>query len=100
MLRKQIALAVILVGALLVLAPAIVLANTVPQASSSNYRVNEIFFGSGGNLRACSSTYCSKQAAGETGVGNTSSNGYQANAGFNTDRQPWLQFTVTNRGPT
>ena len=98
MLRKQIALAVILVGALLILAPAIVLANTVPQASSSNYRVNEIFFGSGGNLRACSSTYCSKQAAGETGVGNTSSNGYQANAGFNTDRQPWLQFTVTNPG--
>lgn len=74
----------------------LVLANTVPQASSSGYRVNEVFFGSGGSLSSCSSTYCSKQSIGETGVGNTSSTNYQAQAGFNTDRKPFLQFVVNN----
>lgn len=73
--------------------PAIVLA---AQASSSNYQVNEVFFGSGGELNACSTAYCSKQAAGESAVGNTSSPNYQAQGGFNTDRQPYLQFTVSN----
>jgi hypothetical protein len=53
-----------------------------------------MYFGNGGELRACSSTYCSKQSAGETGVGNTSSNNYQAQAGFNTDREPYLELNV------
>lgn len=65
------------------------------QSSSSNYQVNEVFFGTGGELNACSSTYCSKQAAGETGVGNTSSANYQAQGGFNTDRTPFIEFIVT-----
>lgn len=64
------------------------------QSSSSHYQVNEVFFGAGGQLNACSSNYCSKQSAGETGVGDTSSANYQAHAGFNTDRQPFLQFIV------
>lgn len=65
------------------------------QSSSSNYQVNEVFFGTGGELNACSSTYCSKQAAGETAVGNTSSANYQAQGGFNTDRTPFIEFVVT-----
>jgi hypothetical protein len=65
------------------------------QSSSSNYQVNEVFFGTGGELNACSTNYCSKQAAGETGVGNTSSSNYQAQAGFNTDRTPYLEFMVS-----
>jgi hypothetical protein len=65
------------------------------QSSSSNYQVNEVFFGTGGELNACSSSYCSKQAAGETGVGNTSSTNYQAQGGFNTDRTPFIEFVVT-----
>lgn len=73
-------------------APAIVLA---AQASSSNYQVNEVFFGSGGELNGCSTSYCSKQAAGESSVGNTASANYQAQGGFNTDRQPYLEFTVS-----
>lgn len=64
------------------------------QSSSTNYQVNEVFFGSGGELNACSSNYCSKQSAGELGVGNTASTNYQAQAGFNTDRTPYLQMTV------
>lgn len=75
----------------LLLCPAV----SAQQSSSTNYQVNEVFFGTGGELNACSTSYCSKQSAGEMGVGNTSSANYQAQAGFNTDRTPYLQFIVT-----
>lgn len=65
------------------------------QSSSTNYGVSEVNFGSGGELHACSTTYCSKQSAGELTVGNTASTNYQAQAGFNTDRQPLLEVAVT-----
>lgn len=64
------------------------------QTASPNYQVNEVFFGSGGELNACSTSYCTKQAAGESSVGNTSSPNYQAQGGFNTKRQPYIEFTV------
>lgn len=64
------------------------------QSSSPNYQVNEVFFGSGGALNDCSSHYCAKESLGETAVGDTSSPNYQAHAGFNTDRAPFLQFIV------
>ncbi|MEO8105499.1 MAG: hypothetical protein ABI602_04150 [Candidatus Saccharibacteria bacterium] len=73
--------------------PAVALA---AQSASNNYQVNEVFFGSGGELNACSTSYCSKQSAGETAVGNTSSANYQAQAGFNTNREPYIEFTVSN----
>lgn len=66
------------------------------QSSSSNYSVNEVFFGTGGSLQDCSTNYCAKLSVGETGVGNTSSTNYQAQAGFNTDRTPFLEFIVAN----
>lgn len=67
------------------------------QSCSTDYQVNEAFFGNGGQLdTSCSSSYCAKQAAGETGVGNTASATYQAQAGFNTDRMPSLTVTVNN----
>ena len=66
------------------------------QANSSNFQLNEVFFGSGGSLHDCSSTYCAKLSAGESAVGNTASGNYQAQGGFNTDRQPFLEFTVSN----
>lgn len=69
---------------------------TAQQAVSPNYQVNEVFFGTGGELDACSTAYCSKQSAGETAVGNTASPGFQAQAGFNTDREEYLEFIVTN----
>jgi hypothetical protein len=65
------------------------------QSSSAHYQVNEVYFGTGGELNACSSSYCSKQSAGEMGVGNTASTNYQAQGGFNTDRTPYIQFIVT-----
>jgi hypothetical protein len=67
---------------------------TGQQSCSSSYSVGETFFGSGGNLNSCSGSYCSKQSAGELAVGDTASTNYQAQAGFNTDRQPYLQMLV------
>lgn len=66
------------------------------QSASTNFQVNQVFFGSGGELNACSTSYCSKQSAGEMGVGNTASANYQAQAGFNTNREPYIEFTVSN----
>lgn len=76
----------------MVLCPAV----SAQQSSSTNYSVGEVFFGSGGELNACSTSYCSKQSAGEMGVGKTSSTNYSAQAGFNSDRQPYLELIVTS----
>lgn len=65
------------------------------QSQSTNYQVNEVFFGTGGELESCSTMYCSRQSAGEMGVGNTSSTNYSAQGGFNTDRDPFIAFIVT-----
>ena len=64
------------------------------QSSSNSFQVNEVFFGSGGELNACSTNFCSKQAAGESVVGNTKSANFQAQGGFNTERKPYIEFTV------
>ncbi len=68
------------------------------QATSPSYQVNEVFFGTGGELDACSTAYCSKQSAGETAIGTTGSANYQAEAGFNTNREEYIEFVVTNSG--
>lgn len=83
----------LLVGAFL-LVPAVV---SAAQTSSANYQVNEVFFGSGGELHACSGNdYCAKQSAGELATGRTSSANYAAQAGFNTDRSAYIECTVSN----
>lgn len=70
---------------------------TNAQTCSTNYQVNEAFFGNGGSLdTTCSATYCAKQTAGETGTGNPSSTNYQARAGFDTDRTPSLTLLVND----
>jgi hypothetical protein len=86
---KLIVISVFLVSALPSLAWA-------AQSTSPNYSVDQVFFGSGGELNACSTSFCSKQSAGETSVGNTSSTNFQAQAGFNTNRSESLTFVVTN----
>ncbi len=65
------------------------------QSASSNYSVNETFFGTGGELDASSTNFRAKQSAGETTVGNTTSTNFQAQGGFNTTDQPFLEFSVT-----
>lgn len=88
--KKQ-KLKLLLMGVLLIFAPAVASA----QSSSSNYKVEESYFGSGGELDAQSTNYRAKQAAGEAAVGNTASANYQAFAGFNTTDRPYLELNVT-----
>ncbi len=66
------------------------------EATSPNWGVSEVSFGSGGELQACSTNFCSRQSAGELTVGNTSSANYQAQAGFNTVRSPFLEVTTAS----
>ena len=87
------ALSFSLLNVLIVLSAASI-ATAAAQTSSTNYQVNEAFFGSGGELHACSTIYCAKQSAGELSVGNSVGTAYQAQAGFNTDRVSSLTFIV------
>lgn len=78
-----------LIAALLL--PGLILAES---STSTNYQVNNVFFGSGGSLNNCSTTFCAKSSAGEITIGNPSSPNYQAHAGFNTSRQPYIEMIV------
>lgn len=60
------------------------------RSSSPNYQVDETFFGTGGQLEASSTNYKAKQSAGELAVGAMRSSIYSAQAGFNTDRTPYI----------
>ncbi len=64
------------------------------QSTSTNYKVEESFFGTGGELDASSSNYKAKQSAGELTVGNSASTNYQFQGGFNTSDTPLLEFAV------
>lgn len=68
------------------------------QTCSNNYGVSESFFGSGG-LDTCptqgGNAYCANMSAGELTVGDTDGTDYQAQAGFNTDRQPYIEVNIT-----
>ena len=65
-------------------------------SSSPNYSVGEYFIGGGGELNSCGSAYCGKLTAGEIAAGNTAGNAFRAQAGFNTDRTPFLAFSVAS----
>lgn len=80
----------VLAVSVLVFQPAIVLA----QSSSTNYRIEETFFGTGGEVDATSASYRSQQSAGSLGVGNTASTSYDLVAGFVTPNAPFLEINV------
>lgn len=84
----------VLSGALVAVSVTLMSASVYAQSTSNNYRVNEFFFGTGGELEACSDSYCSKQAAGETTVGSASSDNFMVQAGFNTSDVPLLEVAV------
>lgn len=73
--------------------PVVVLAQ---QSSSTTYSVDEVYFGTGGELDACSTSYCSRQSAGETAVGNASSSNYQIQGGQNTNREEYIEVVLNN----
>lgn len=110
-MRKQINILFVSMCTLaaLCIAPSVAFAqcatNPDQQACSSGpvkYGVSETFFGTGGSdtclewAQNAGKTYCAKQSAGELTVGNTKGGSlYQAQAGFNTDRTPWVEATIT-----
>jgi hypothetical protein len=64
------------------------------QYTSSSYKAEETFFGSGGELDASSSHYTAQSSVGALGVGTGSSSNYQAYSGFLTPNEPFLEMTV------
>lgn len=71
--------------------PGIALADT---SSSTNYRVEQTFFGSGGLLESSSANFQAKQTLGELAVGLSESAAFRAYAGFNTTDEPYIEFFV------
>ena len=65
------------------------------QSSSSNYSVDEYYFGVGGELEGTSSSYQARSALGALGVGTSSSTLYDAEAGFVTENEPFLEMVVS-----
>ncbi len=75
----------------------VVVAGSMPvhaQSTSPHYKVEESFFGTGGELDPSSANYKAKQSAGELTVGNSVSANYQFQGGFNTSDVPLLEFAV------
>lgn len=64
------------------------------QSSSNNYKIEEYYFGTGGEVESSSPNYKARQSAGSLGVGNTSSDNFDANTGFNTQSEPFLEMAV------
>lgn len=84
-------------GAMIIVCALILLGTSVTvfaQSTSQNYKVEESFFGTGGELDASSQNYKAKQSAGEMTVGNAASQNYQFQGGFNTSDTPLLEFAV------
>jgi hypothetical protein len=96
-MRPKKVFGLIILGLIVALSPAAIataVCNPEAQSCSSTYQVTESFFGSGGQFACSTGSYCAKQTAGELGVGKTCTLTYCAQAGFNTDRTPYLEFIV------
>lgn len=65
------------------------------QSSSNNYKIEEYYFGTGGEVDASSANYRARQSTGSLGVGNTSSANYDAEAGFVTQSDVFLEMSVS-----
>lgn len=65
------------------------------QSSSTNYQVNEATFGTGGEIDASSTNYGAQSSVGGLGVGDASSTNYDANTGFLTQNEPYLEMTIS-----
>ncbi len=83
----------------LVLAFALIFSGTVfAQYSSTNYKSNEVYFGSGGGTGS-STNYQAQQSLGNLGVGRYNSTNYQAFGGFLTPNEPFLEMQIDTVTP-
>lgn len=69
------------------------------QYTSSNYKANEVFFGSGGDTGQASANYKAQVSTGALGVGNYKSTGYQVYSGFLTPNEPFLEMQIDTASP-
>ena len=70
----------------------------VAQTSSSDsYQTNEYMFGAGGELDSTSDSYRAQSSLGSLGVGSSASASYDAEAGFLTPSEPFLEMVVTEQ---
>jgi len=83
-----------LITGVLLLVTAIFSGLASAQYNSSNYKSNEVFFGTGGDNNQSSANYQAQAAAGALGVGQVSSTNYQAYSGFLTPNEPFLEFSI------
>ncbi len=65
------------------------------SSSSPNYRVDQTFFGSGGETGLESDSFQARAALGELGIGELNSDNFRAFAGFTTTDEPFIEFVVT-----
>lgn len=63
-------------------------------SSSTNYQVDEAFFGTGGEVNAGSASYQAQGGLGSLGVGESSSTNYGAFGGFITPADEYLELVV------
>jgi hypothetical protein len=61
------------------------------EAASPNYKVDELFIGSGGSNDAASASYQGRASIGDLNIGNSSSTNFQAYASFTTTGEPVLE---------
>lgn len=69
--------------------------SVIAQSSSNNYKIEEYYFGTGGEVDASSANFRARQSAGALGVGNSSSPNYDLEAGFVTQSDVFLEMVVT-----
>jgi hypothetical protein len=65
-------------------------------SSSAHFTLDESFVGGGGLVQSSSNNYQVGESLGDAAVGDSSSNNFQAQAGFPTTGDPALSFTVNS----
>lgn len=84
--------------ALLVVASLLIYMSTLvfaQEATSPNYKVDELFIGTGGSNDSSSPSYQGRASIGDLGVGNSASTNFQAYASFTTTGDPVLEVVVS-----
>ncbi|MGH7157297.1 MAG: hypothetical protein ACREGG_04275 [Candidatus Saccharimonadales bacterium] len=69
------------------------------QYSSSNYKSNEVFFGTGGDNGQASANYKAQASVGALGVDRYFSTNYQTYSGFLTPNEPFLEMQIDTASP-
>ena len=70
----------------------VAVASAAPTYTSPSYGVDEVFMGAGGVNDASSTSYRARASLGDTAVGNSASTNYQANSGFVTTADPYIEM--------